>query len=174
MRAPPPPRSVPLQGRGGPPPPSSAVRAHAPLFSALLPQRVEPPIQPSAVNPPPLPQLLSVSLQQDVLPLQPLSVRDPPPPLSVLLQGRGKPHLLPLTMRASVPLLSALLLWQGMPLCHPSADPAPLPLILDLIHQRVEPNIQHSDVNPPLLPQLSSLPLAVHTPLPRISDLPLQ
>ena len=34
----PPPLSVSIQGRGGPPPPNSAVCAHAPLISALFPQ----------------------------------------------------------------------------------------------------------------------------------------
>ena len=53
---------VSIQGRGGPPPPPSAMRAHAPLLSVLLPQRVEPPLQPSAVNPPPLPQILTLPL----------------------------------------------------------------------------------------------------------------
>ena len=94
MRAAPPPLSVSIQGRGGPPPPLSALRAHAPLLSALLPQQVEPPLQPSAVNPPPLPQILASTLQRDVPHLQPLSVRaPPPPPLSVLLQGLGVPPL---------------------------------------------------------------------------------
>ena len=59
----PPPLSLSIQGRGGSPPPTSAVHAHAPLLSALLPQKVDPPLQPSAVNPPPLPQLLALPLQ---------------------------------------------------------------------------------------------------------------
>ena len=92
------------------------MRAHDPLLSALLPQQVEPTLQPSAVNPHPLPQILAFPLQRDVPPLHPLSVCAPPPPLSVSLQGRGEPPLLPLTLRAYVPLLSALLLWKGVPL----------------------------------------------------------
>ena len=89
-----------------------------------------------------------------MLPLQILAVHTPPHPLYVLLQGRGEPPLLPSTMCAYVPLLSALLLWQGMPLRHPSAEPDPLPLLLAYLHQRVEPSIQHADVDPPPLPQL--------------------
>ena len=118
----PPPLSVSIQGRGGPPPPISAVRAHAPLLSALYPQRVEPPLQPSVVNPPPLPQILAFPLQRDMPPLQPLSTCAPPPPISVSLQGRGKAPLLPSTLRAYVPLLSALILRQGVPLRQSSAS----------------------------------------------------
>ena len=47
--------SVSLQGQGGLLQTISAVRADAPLLSALLPQRVKPPLQPSAVNNTPLP-----------------------------------------------------------------------------------------------------------------------
>ena len=118
----PPPLSVSIQGRGGPPPPTSAVRAHVPLLSALHHQRVEPPLQPSVVNPPPLPQILAFPLQRHVPPLQPLSMCAPPPPISVSLQGRGKAPLPPLTLRAYVPLLSALLLRQGVPLRQCSAS----------------------------------------------------
>ena len=72
--------AVSLQGRGGPPPPTSAVRAYAPLISDLLPQRFEPHLQPSNV-PASLPQI-------PALPLQPLALILPP--LSfVSLQGRG-------------------------------------------------------------------------------------
>ena len=78
-----PPLSVLIQGRGGPPPPPSAVHAHAPLLSAFLPHQVEPPLQPSAVNPPPLPQILAFTLQQDMPHLQPLYTYDPPPLLSI-------------------------------------------------------------------------------------------
>ena len=42
----PPALSVSIQGQGGPPPTPSAMRAYAPILSALLPQRVEPPVQP--------------------------------------------------------------------------------------------------------------------------------
>ena len=59
--------------------------------------------------------------------LHPLSICDPPPLLSVLLQGRGKAPIPPSTVHTYVPLISALLLWQGVPLRHTSADPAPLP-----------------------------------------------
>ena len=83
---------------------------HAPLLSAFFPQRVEPPLQPSAVNPPPLPQILAFPLQRDVPPLHPLFACSNPPPLSVSLQRRGEAPLLPSTLRAYVPLLSALLL----------------------------------------------------------------
>ena len=79
---PPPPLYILLQGRGEPLPPPSAVRAHAPLLSALLTQPVEPPLQPSAVNPSPLPQILALPPQRYVLPLQSLFMRSPPPPLS--------------------------------------------------------------------------------------------
>ena len=41
------------------------------------------PLQPSAVNSPPLPQILAFSLQRDVPPLQPLFTCAPPLPLSV-------------------------------------------------------------------------------------------
>ena len=118
----PPQLSVSIQGRGGPPPPTSAVRAHAPLLSALHPQIVEPPLQSSVVNPPPLPQILALPLQRDVPPLQPLSTCAPPPPISVSIQGRGKSPLLPSNLRAYVPLLSALLRRQGVPLCQYSAS----------------------------------------------------
>ena len=60
---------VSIQGRGGPPPLSSAMRAHAPLLSAFLHQRVKPPLQPSDVNSPPLTQILDFPLQRDVSPL---------------------------------------------------------------------------------------------------------
>ena len=59
---PPPPISVLIQGRGGTPPPTSAVCAHAPLLSALILQRVEPLLQPSALNISPLPHILAFPL----------------------------------------------------------------------------------------------------------------
>ena len=111
-----PPISVSIQGRGRPPHPTSAVHSRAPLLSALLHQQVEPLLQPSAVNPPPLPHILAFPLQQDVPPLQPVYACASPTPIYVSLQGRGKFPLLPSTLRANVPLLSALLLWQGTPL----------------------------------------------------------
>ena len=118
-----PPLSVSIQGRGGPPPPNSAVHAHDPLLSDLLPQRVDPPLQPSAVNPPPLPHTLAFPIRRDVPPLQPIYVCAPPDPsLSVSLQGRGKAPLLPSTLRAYVPLLSALLLRKGVLLRQSSAS----------------------------------------------------
>ena len=57
-----PPLSVSIQGRDGPPPPPSDVRAHAPLISALIPQRVKPPFQPSSVNPPIISKMLAFTL----------------------------------------------------------------------------------------------------------------
>ena len=86
------------------------MHSHTPLFSDLLPQQVEPPLQPSTANPLPLTQISALPLQLDVLPLQPLAVCAHPHPLSVFLQWRGKPPLLPSTLRAYVPLLSTLLL----------------------------------------------------------------
>ena len=86
--------SVSLQGRVGPPHPHSAVHTDAPLLSALLPQKAEPPLQPSAVNPPHLPQILALPLQLDVPPLQTTAVHAPHPPIYVLIQGQGKPTLL--------------------------------------------------------------------------------
>ena len=157
--APPPPLSVSLQGKGGPHPPPSSVRAHDPLISSLLPQQVEPTLQPSTINPPHLPQCLALPLKQHVPSLQPLYARAPPPPLSVSIQGRGKPPLLNLTVRACVPLLYALLLWQGMPLIHLSAKPAPLPLLSAFLPQQDVPLLQ---------------PLAMRTPLTQILALPLQ
>ena len=107
--------SVSIQARGGPPPPPSAVQAHDPIFSALTPQRVETPLQPSDVHPTSLPQLFAFSLQQDVPPLHHLSTCAPPPLISVSTQGRGEPPLLPSTVRAYVPLISDLHLCQGVP-----------------------------------------------------------
>ena len=103
-----------IQLRGGPPPTPSALQSRAPLFSALLPQRVKPPLQPSALHPPPLPQILAFSLQQDVPILQPLSTCAPSPPLSVSPQGRGEPPCLPSTVCAYVHLIYAFLLWKGV------------------------------------------------------------
>ena len=97
------------------------------LLSVLFHQRFEPPLQPSAINPPPLPQILSFPLQQGVPPLHPIYECAPPPPLSVSLQGQGQPPLVPSSMRPYVPLLSALILWKCVHICHPLADPAPLP-----------------------------------------------
>ena len=174
VRAAAPPLSVPLQGRGGPPPLPSAVRTHAPLFSAMLPQRVKPPLQPSAVNISPVPHILTLPLHRYVLTFQPLSARAPHPRLSVSLQGRGEPPLLYSAVRAYVPLIYALILRQGVPLRYTSAETAPLTLLSALLTQQVEPPLQTSAVNPPPLPQLPALPLSVHTPLPQLSDFPLQ
>ena len=124
------------------------MRAHAPILSALLTQRVRPPLQPSAVTPlPPLPQSLSFPLKLDMLPLQPIVAHDPTPPISVLLQGQGEPPILPsTTMRAYVTLLSALLLRIGVPIRHPSAKPAHLPLISALLPKQVDLTLQTSAV----------------------------
>ena len=92
------------------------MRTHVPLLSALLSQRFEPLLHPSAVNPPPLTHILAFPLQRDVAPLQPLSACVTPPPLSVLLQGRGEAPILPSTLSACVPLLSDLILRQGVPI----------------------------------------------------------
>ena len=82
-----PPLSVLIQGWFRLPPPPSAVRTYAPLLSDFIPQQVEPPLKPSAVNPPPLPRILAFPLQRGVHPLQSLFVCDSPTLFSVLLQG---------------------------------------------------------------------------------------
>ena len=98
-----------------PPPPISALLLQQKLI-ALQPSAMRDALlQPSAINSPPLPQILAFPLQRDVPPLQPLSACAPPPPISVSLQGRGEAPLLPSTLRDYVPLLSALLIWQGVP-----------------------------------------------------------
>ena len=97
---------------------TSSKPAPLPLLSALVPQRVEPPLQPSTVNPPPLthisalplavftplPRLSALPLQQGVPPLNPLDVHAPHP-LSILIQGIGLPPLLPSAESAYAPLL---------------------------------------------------------------------
>ena len=125
------------------------MHSHDPLLSALLHQRVGTHLQPSAVNPPPLPQILVFPLQQEVPPLQPLSECDIPPTLSILFQGRGEHPLLPSTVHAYVPLLSVLLLRQGVNLRQPSAEPAPLPQLPALPLQRVLPPLQPLAVRDP-------------------------
>ena len=82
------------------------MRAYAPLISALLPQRFDPPLQPSNV-PDPLTQI-------SALPFYPLALNPPPPP-SVSLQGRGKPLLLPSVAHDHAPSLPALRLQQVVP-----------------------------------------------------------
>ena len=94
------------------------MRAYDPILSALLTQKFEPPLQPSNV-PDPLPQILPFPLQ--TLALNPL------PPLSVLLQGRGRPILIPSVAHVHVPFIYALRLQQGVPPLLPSHVPAPLP-----------------------------------------------
>ena len=110
--------SVLLQGHGVLPPAPSDVCAHAHLLSASLTQRVKIPIQPSALNNLPFPQILALPLsmrtglyhisdlplQQGVPPLQPLAVRDTPP-LSFLLQGTGFTPILPSAVCAYVSML---------------------------------------------------------------------
>ena len=64
--------------------PPSDVHTHDTLLSALIPQQVKPPFQPSAINYPPLHHILVLPLQQDVPHFQPSAVRaDPPPSLFV-------------------------------------------------------------------------------------------
>ena len=137
------------------------MRAHAPLLSAFPFQQVEPPLQPSDVNPPPPPltQLLAFPLQQYVPHLWPLSVCAPPLPLSVSIQGLDKTPRLPSTVRAYVPLLSALLLWQGVPLRQPLAEPDPLPQLSALPRQQGVPPLQPLSVHatPPLSVSLQGL-----------------
>ena len=68
-------------------PPYSSVRVRSPLLPALLPQWVKPPLQPLAVNPPPLPQILSLLVWQYMPPVHPSSMHAAhPPPLPVSLQ----------------------------------------------------------------------------------------
>ena len=107
--SPTPPLYVSIQGKGGTPNPPLAVRAHNPLLSALLPQLVEPSLQPLAVYNLPLPHLLTFPIQQGLPPLQPLFVCAPPPLLYVSLQGQGEIPLLTSTVRTYVTLLSDLL-----------------------------------------------------------------
>ena len=55
---------------------------------------------------PPLPHILALPLQEDMLPRQSSAVHaDSTPPLSVLLQGRVKQPLLTSAVRAYAPLL---------------------------------------------------------------------
>ena len=141
-------------GGGKPPLLPSIVRTYVPLLSDLLLRKIVPlrqtsaepaplthlsalplqlgvpPLQPSSVNHPtyPLPQILSLPFQLDVPSHQLSALRAaPPPPLSVLLQGRGKPTIIYSTARAHVPLLCDLILRQGVYLCQPSDETAPLP-----------------------------------------------
>ena len=111
-------------------------------------------IQPSAINPPPLTQILSFTLQQDTPTIKLISVCAPPPLLSVLLQGQDKHPLLPSTVTAHVPLLSALLIQKGVPLRKPSEEPAPLPQLSALPLQQGVPPLQNlyvRDTSPPML-----------------------
>ena len=93
------------------------MHTYAPLLSALLPQRFEPPLRPSNM-PAPLPHLSD-------LPLQPLSL-NPPPPLYASIQRQGGPLLIPSVGHAHDPLLPALCLLQGVPPLLPTNVPAPL------------------------------------------------
>ena len=147
--------SVFLQWLGGPPPSRSAVRAYAPLLSALLPQKFDPPLQPSNVSAP-----LS---QISALPLQPLAL-NPPPLTSVLFQGRCRLLLLTSFAYSRAPLLPASHLQQGMPLILRSKVPGPIARISALHLQQGGPRFQTSSVNHPppisaLLIQRSMLPL---------------
>ena len=107
-----------FKGNADPPHPTSAVHAHAPLLSALIPQNFKPTIQPSATNPPTLTQILDLHLQKDVPHLQNLATHATNPPLSVLLQGQGHPPLLYSAVPAYVPLTSALIIWKSVTLCQ--------------------------------------------------------
>ena len=104
------------------------MRADDPLLAPLLPQIVNPPLQPSAINIPPFAKFFDLPLQQDVPPIQISDMRaDARPPLFVSLQGPDKtPHLSP-TMRAYVALLSDLLLCQFVPLYQPLYESAHFP-----------------------------------------------
>ena len=133
------------------------MREYAPLLSDLHPQRVEPPLQSSAVNPPPLPQILELSLQRDVPLIKPLATHAPPPLPSASLQERGKTPIITSTVCTYVPLISALLLWKGVPLRNPSAEPAPIPQLSALPLQRGVPYLQRLAVCAPPPPQLSIL-----------------
>ena len=134
----------------------------------MLPQRFEPPLQPSNL-PAPLPQLLALSIH-------PLALNTLPP-LSTSLQGRCRPLLLPSVAHDHAPLLPALRLQQGVTPIHPSNVPAPLAHISAYPLQLFRPHLHPSAVNPPphisaLLPQRDILPLhpsvlcAVPTPPP--------
>ena len=87
-------------------------------------------------------------------PLNPLYVCDPPPSLSVLLQGRDGPPLLPSTVRAYAPFLYSLLLWKGVPLRHPSAETATLTQLSALPLQQVAPPLQHLAMRAPPPPPI--------------------
>ena len=109
-------------------------------------------------------------------PLQPLYTCAPPPPVSISLQGQGKPPILPSTVRAYVPLISALLLWKGVPIRQPSADPTPLPHLSALSRQQGVRPLQPLYVRdpPPLSVSLQwigvppLLPSAVHAYAPLV------
>ena len=101
--------------------------------------------------------------QISALPLQPLSL-NPPPTLSILLQGRVRPLILPSVARALYPLLHALSLWQGVPPLLTSNITAPLAQLSALNLQQGGPHLQPSAVNTPpqisaFLPQQDVLPL---------------
>ena len=136
--------AVSLQGRRGPPPPPSGVRAYSPLLSAMLPQQFDPPLRPSDV-PDPLPQIQS---------LYPLSINLPPPP-SILLQGLGGTLLLPSVTQYHTHLLPVLRLQQVVPPLMHANVPAPLDQLSDLPLQLGGPGLQTSSVNPP--PPISAL-----------------
>ena len=144
--------SVLIKGRGGPPTLTPSLRAHHPILSAFPPQQAEPPLQPSALNNPPLLQILAFPLQRDLPPLQTLSACAPPLPIYVSFQGRGEPPLLHPTVHAYVNLLSALLLWKVVPLRQTLDETAPLPHRPALPLQRRVPLIQPLSVRstPPL------------------------
>ena len=134
----------------------SAEPASIPLLSALLNKQVGPPIQPSAINTPPLPKISAFSIQLYVPPLQPSAVRaaPPPPQLSIFLQGQGKTPLLSSTMCDYVPLVSALLIRQGLPLFRTSDEPDTLPHLSAYFFQQDVLLLQHIAVHThPPLPQ---------------------
>ena len=93
--------------------------------------------------PDPLPQISALPIQYVTL--------NPPPPPSVSLQGKGRPHVLPSVAHAHAPLLPALRLIQCVPPLLPSNMPATLAQLSALPLQLGGIRLQTSSVNP-LLP----------------------
>ena len=121
------------------------MRAYANMLSALLPQKFEPPLQPSDV-PDPMPQLPALTIKDLAL--------NPPPPLSVSLQGRGGPLLLPSVVHYHAPLIPALRLLKGVTPLLPSNVPVNLAQLSEFPLKQGRYRLQPSAVNTP--PQISS------------------